>query len=354
MSFSIGIVGLPNVGKSTLFTALTKKQVDASNYPFCTIEPNVGVVAVPDQRLEQLARLYSSAKVVPTTIEFIDIAGLVKGAASGQGLGNKFLAHIREVDAIAEVVRNFSGDDIIHVQGRINPQEDVRTINLELILADLQTVDSRLEKLEKQSKGIINKNVLKNIDILKQLKTILEQEEFASTIKISDEDRGFVKELNLLTDKPFLYIYNIDEVKIKQSEYTATANALPICAKLEAELATLAETEVKEYLGSMNIKQTGLDRLILQSYNLLNLITFFTAGPKEAHAWTAAKGTLAPQAAGKIHSDFEQGFIKAEICDWQKLVAAGGEIPAKEQGLVRTEGKNYPVQDGDVVYFLFK
>ncbi|MBU1131279.1 redox-regulated ATPase YchF [Patescibacteria group bacterium] len=354
MSFSIGIIGLPNVGKSTLFTALTKKQVDVSNYPFCTIEPNVGVVAVPDERLDKLAKLYNSPKAVPTAIEFVDIAGLVKGAAEGEGLGNKFLSHIREVDAIVEVVRDFKSDDIIHVHGKIDPQDDIKTINLELILADLETVNKRLDNLEKQSKGPSNKTLLKNIEILKQLKKILEDEKFAINLNVPDEDIRFIKELTLLTYKPILYVYNIAESEINKPISGAKEPYLAICAKLEAELTSLSDKEIKEYLDSAGIKHTGLDKLILHSYNLLNLITFFTAGPKEAHAWTVAKGTYAPQAAGKIHTDFEQGFIKAEVINWADLIKAGSEVLAKKQGLMRTEGKNYQIQDGEVVNFLFK
>lgn len=348
MSFSIGIVGLPNVGKSTLFTAITKKQVDCQNYPFCTIEPNVGVVAVPDERLAQLTKLYSSAKTVATTIEFVDIAGLVKGASLGEGLGNKFLAHIREVDAIIEVVRDFKNDDIIHVAGKIDPADDIKTINLELILADLDTVSKRLSTLEKQSKGAAVKDLAKNIEILKELKNLLESEKFANEIKVDKEDEHYVKELNLLTSKPVMYVYNVDEQEVGQDD-----GRLKICAKLEAELASLGEEEIKEYLEVAGLTQTGLDKLIVKSYQLLNLITFFTAGPTESHAWTIVKGTLAPQAAGVIHTDFEQGFVRAEIVNWHDLIEAGGETAAKEKGLVKTEGKNYEMKDGDTVYFLF-
>lgn len=349
MSFSIGIVGLPNVGKSTLFTAITKKQVDCQNYPFCTIEPNVGVVAVPDERLEQLSKLYNSAKTVPTTIEFVDIAGLVKGASEGAGLGNKFLSHIREVNAIIEVVRDFENKEIIHVSGKIDPEDDIKTVNLELILSDLETVNKRLNNLEKQAKGNnIAKGLQKNIEILKNLKNILETEKFANKIEVEKENERFIKELNLLTYKPIMYIYNVDE-----KELTIEDSRLKICAKLEADLANLSDTEIKQYLEAAGIKQTGLDRLIIESYKLLNLITFFTAGPKESRAWTIIKGALAPQAAGVIHTDFENGFIRAEIANWQKLINAGGEAKAKELGLVKTEGKNYEMKDGDTAYFLF-
>ena len=353
MSFSVGIVGLPNVGKSTLFTALTKKQVDASNYPFCTIEPNVGIVAVPDQRIEQLAKLYNSEKVVPTTIKFVDIAGLVKGASQGEGLGNKFLSHIREVDAIIEVVRDFKDTNVIHVNNKVDPEDDIKTINLELILADLETVTKRLENLEKQKKGAVSKDLLKNIEILQQLKNILAEEKPAIQMIVDEDDFHFIQELNLLTYKPILYVYNIDEQEINQSKDFEHKPFLTICAKLEAELASLSETETAEYLKAMNINQTGLDKLIVESYKLLKLISFFAAGPKEAHAWTIKQGTLAPQAAGEIHTDFEKGFIRAEIVNWKDLIDAGGEAKAKEKGLVKTEGKDYEMKDGDVVYFLF-
>lgn len=357
MSFSIGIVGLPNVGKSTLFTALTKKQVDCQNYPFCTIEPNVGVVAVPDERLNKLTELYHSAKVVATTIEFVDIAGLVKGASEGEGLGNKFLARIREVDAIVEVVRDFENNDIIHVTGKIDPDSDIKTVNLELILADLETVGKRLSNVEKQAKGAAAKEFLKNIEILKELKNILEQEKFANQLTVAKEDEHFIKKLNLLTAKPIMYVYNVDEnelsKELSKEQKAKSKEQLRICAKLEAELAALSEMEVKEYLAAAGIKQTGLDRLIVESYKLLKLITFFTAGPKESHAWTITQGTLAPQAAGVIHTDFEKGFVRAEIVNWQNLIEAGGEVQAKEKGLVKTEGKNYIIKDGDVAYFLF-
>jgi hypothetical protein len=351
MSFSIGIVGLPNVGKSTLFTAITKKKVDAANYPFCTIEPNVGVVAVPDERLDQLTTLYSSAKTVPTTIEFVDIAGLVKGASEGQGLGNKFLAHIREVDAIIEVVRNFKDPNVIHVDGRVNPEEDIKTINLELILADLETVSKRLERQEKQSKGTTDKTLLLEIVVLKKLKECLASEQLAISLNFTAEEKLIVAQLGLLTFKPFLYVHNIDEQEI--NSFTAT-QGIAICAKLEADLADLSPEETTEYLNAAGLTKTGLDQLIIASYELLGLITFFTAGPKESHAWTITKGSTAPQAAGKIHTDFEKGFIKAEIVNWQDLVKAGGEAKAKELGLVKTEGKGYLVQDGDCAYFLFK
>ncbi|PIT90170.1 MAG: redox-regulated ATPase YchF [Candidatus Komeilibacteria bacterium CG10_big_fil_rev_8_21_14_0_10_41_13] len=348
----IGIVGLPNVGKSTLFTALTKKQVEASNYPFCTIEPNVGVVAVPDQRLDRLAGLYSSPKVVPAVIEFVDIAGLVKGAAQGEGLGNKFLANIREVDAIVEVVRDFHNDQIVHVHGKIDPEDDIKTINLELILADLETVANRQAKLEKQTKGSKDKTLFKHLEILSGLKKTLEEDKLAKEFAVEKEDYHFIKELNLLTAKPILYVYNVSESELTKPLTNPQEPYLTICAKLEAELASLPEEEIKEYLSAAGLTETGLDKLIIKAYQLLNLITFFTAGPTEAHAWTIEQGTLAPEAAGTIHTDFEKGFIRAEMVNWQKLIEAGGEAQAKDKGLIATEGKNYEVKDGDVAHFL--
>lgn len=353
MSFSIGIVGLPNVGKSTLFTALTKKQVNVSNYPFCTIEPNVGVVAVPDERLEKVAKVYNSQKILPTTIEFVDIAGLVKGANKGEGLGNKFLSHIREVDAILEVVREFADDNISHVHGQINPEEDINTLNLELILADLETVNNQLEKLKKQSKGTIDKKLLNNIEILKKLKEILENEKFAISLDIANEDLQFIKELNLLTYKPILYVYNISEEDINISKSYNKKPNLTVCAKLEAELVSLSKEEAEEYLKTMNIKQTGLDKLIIESYKLLCLITFFTANNNEARARTIKTGRGAKEAAGVVHTDFSEGFIKAEVINWQDLISSESETQARDKGLIRIEGKNYQIQDGDVVFFHF-
>lgn len=373
MSFSIGIVGLPNVGKSTLFTALTKKQVAVSNYPFCTIEPNVGVVAVPDERLDKLNEILKPDKVLPTTIKFVDIAGLVKNAHQGEGLGNQFLSHIREADAILEVVRDFKDDNITHVHGKINPKEDIEVINLELILADQQVVSKRLEKLKKETKSSSDKKLQKNIQLLEKLNKTFEQGQFASTLEFDDDEQLMLKELNLLTLKPIFYVYNIDENKLTDSqtpsngfrpfdfaqvalsfvEGRVSGSALRICAKLEADLASLSDNEAEEYLDSVDLKQTGLDQLISRSYELLNLITFYTIQNKILQAWTVKKGTLAPQAAGKIHTDFEKGFIRAEIVNWQDLISAGGETAAKEKGLIKTQGKNYKMKDGDTAYFLF-
>jgi len=347
MSFSIGIVGLPNVGKSTLFKALTKKQVDAANYPFCTIDPNVGVVPVPDERLEKLAVVSKSAKIVPTTIEFIDIAGIVKGAHKGEGLGNKFLANIREADAIVQVVRQFSDANVIHVAGAVNPESDRETIDLELIFADLQTVDKRLQTLSKDVRAG-NKEALEVQMILEKLKAGLEQGRMAIDIIADAEERLLIKDLCLLSMKPMIYVLNVDEDKVIQE-----TDFLTVSAKIEAELAELPADEAKMYLAELKLESSGLDRLIVKAYQALNLITYFTSGEMETKAWTIKAGTKAPQAAGVIHTDFEQGFIRAEIVNWQDLVEAGGEAKAREKGLIRLEGKEYVMADGDVAHFRF-
>lgn len=347
MSFSIGIVGLPNVGKSTLFKALTKKQVDVANYPFCTIDPNVGVVAVPDDRLEQLAKVSNSAKIVPTTIEFIDIAGIVKGASKGEGLGNKFLANIREVDAIVQVIRQFSDNNVIHVAGRVDPNSDQEIINLELILADLAVVEKRYENNQKEVRAG-KKEALKLQSILEKLKIGLESGKLANEIIIDQEEKKLIKDLCLLTIKPMIYVLNVDEDKIFQE-----TDFLTISAKIEAELAELPEAEAKTYLKELQLDCSGLDRLIKKAYDSLDLITFITSGEMETKAWTIKQGTKAPQAAGVIHSDFEKGFIRVEVINWKDLVEAGGEAKAKEKGLIRLEGKDYVIQDGDVCHFRF-
>ena len=357
MSFSIGIVGLPNVGKSTLFKALTKKQVDAANYPFCTIDPNVGTVAVPDERLEQLARVSKSEKIVPTIIEFVDIAGLVKGASKGEGLGNQFLANIREVDAIVQVVRKFSDTNVIHVHNKIDPESDKETINLELVLADLQTIEKRRDKLTKMARGQ-DKESVRTLAVVERIATALEQGKLASMVPISDEERPLIKDLNLLTSKPMLYVLNVDEDYQFQETSTKGGSAsggdyVPISAKIEAELAELSDQEAKAYLQELGWQVSGLDRLIAASYKLLDLVTYFTSGPMESKAWTIRRGTKAPQAAGVIHTDFERGFIRAEVISWDKLVSAGSEAAAKERGWVRIEGKEYTVVDGDVCHFRF-
>jgi ribosome-binding ATPase len=357
MSFSIGIVGLPNVGKSTLFKALTKKQVDIANYPFCTIDPNVGVVKVPDERLEKLAILSKSEKIIPTTIEFVDIAGLVKGASQGEGLGNQFLSHIREVDAIIEIVRNFEDKNIIHIYNEINPKNDQEVINLELVMADLDVVKKRLEKINSQIKGTHEKIIDQQKEVYEKLKNHLEQGQMANSLIMNEDEKHLIKDLNLLSIKPLIYVLNIDEHdldKVNNFQNIFPGNVvLPLAVKLEAEIADLDETEAKKYLVEMGIKESGLDQLIKLSYQLLNLITFITTGPKDTRAWTCLSGTKAPQAAGVIHTDFEKGFIRAEIINWQDLLNIGGDVAAKEKGLMRMEGKDYVIKDGDVVHFHF-
>ena len=349
MSFSIGIVGLPNVGKSTLFKALTKKQVDASNYPFCTIEPNIGVVAVPDERLDALSKIHNSEKTIYTTIEFVDIAGLVKGASQGEGLGNKFLSNIREVAAILQVIRRFNDPNVAHVHGEINPKSDKEIINLELIMADLEIINKQLEKINSQLKGPHDKEVDKLKIVLDKIKDTLENNKLAIKTDLDNEEKKLIKSYSLLTMKPMLYVYNVDENELNDK----AEDGLTICAKLESELADLESGELEQYIKELNLEDTGLNKLIKESYRILDLITFLTSGPKESRAWTIKKGAKAPQAAGKIHTDFEEGFIRAEVINWQNLLNAGGEVPAKEKGLIRLEGKEYIVQDGDVMVFRF-
>lgn len=353
MPLSIGIVGLPNVGKSTLFTALTKKQAEAANYPFCTIEPNVGLVKVPDERLEQLAAISQPEKIIPTVIEFVDIAGLVKGASTGEGLGNQFLSHIRECDAICEVVRQFEDDNIIHVHNKIDPDSDRTTINLELILADLQTATKRLEKVQRESKSG-NKEAIFAKELLERLVAHLEAEKPARELILNDEENLYIKQLGLITTKPLLYVLNSNEQQGDISHGWQDGKVIAIDAKLEAEIANLPEEEQKLYIQELGLKESGLDRLIKASYELLGLITFFTTGKDETRAWTVTKNALAPEAAGVIHTDFIKGFIRAEVINWQDFIKAGGEPQAKAQGLIRTEGKDYAIQDGDVCNFLIK
>ncbi|MGE5297851.1 MAG: redox-regulated ATPase YchF [Acidobacteriaceae bacterium] len=349
MSFSVGIVGLPNVGKSTLFNALTKNGVPASNFPFTTIDPNVGVIAVPDERIEKLAIQEKSAKRVPTTIEFLDIAGLVKGAAEGAGLGNKFLSHIREVDAVVEVVRFFESKDIIHVDGSVDPKRDIEVLDLELMLADLSTVNKRLESLHRDVKSG-DKIAIAKKAVVEKLKDALEKGILARRLELNHEEQALIKDLQLLTMKPTMYIANTSATEVPDID---GIKMLPIDVKIEAELSELSENEKIEYMKELGIKESGLDRLAREAYKLLNLITFFTAGPIESKAWTIVHGTKAPQAAGVIHTDFEKGFIKAEIIGWDKLLEAGSYAAARDKGWLRIEGKEYVMKDGDVAHFRF-
>lgn len=352
MSLQIGIVGLPNVGKSTLFKALTKKQVDIANYPFCTIDPNVGVVEVPDERLAVLAKMSASAKIIPTTIEFVDIAGLVKGASLGEGLGNKFLANIREVDAIIQVLRDFQDPNIIHVHNQIDPDNDRQVINLELILADLQTIQKKLDTGLKSAQVHKDTKALIYFDLLQKVKAHLEQEQLANSLALTSDELAQIADLHLLTLKPQIYVYNISEDQLATLP-TPKPNLVYLSAKLEAELVELEPEEAKNMLADLGLPESGLDKLIKASYQLLNLITFITTGPMETRAWTVTQGAKAPQAAGVIHTDFEQGFIRAEVISYNDFVKAGGEVGAKENGTFRIEGKDYIMQDGDICHFRF-
>lgn len=359
----LGVVGLPNVGKSTLFNAITQAGAEIANYPFCTIEPNVGVVAVPDERLDKLAALYNSKKITPTYLKFVDIAGLVKGASRGEGLGNKFLSHIREVDAIVHVVRCFVDSNVTHVSDTINPVSDMETINLELILADIETVNARLAKaINMQKTG--DKKYKIEAELLQRILTHLESEKPVRTMELDDDERCMVEEMFLLTSKPVIYAANIAEndlgkehndlvAMVENKAKEENSETLVICAKVEEELSTLPTEEKEMFLESYGIEESGLNRLVKKCYKLLHLVSYLTAGEKETRAWTITEGTKAPQAAGKIHTDFEKGFIRAEIVPYEIMLEMGGYNQAKERGKVRSEGKDYVIKDGDVVLFRF-
>ena len=355
MSLTIGIVGLPNVGKSTLFNALTKNDVLAANYPFATIEPNVGVVGVPDARIATLAEVFGSEKQIPATVSFVDIAGIVRGASEGQGLGNKFLANIRDSDAICQVIRVFHDPDVVHVDGRVSPKDDMETINTELVLADLQTVEKALPRLEKEAR--IKKDVVPQLEAVREAQKVLDS---GTTIFASGVDREPLRELHLLTAKPFLYVFNLDEdeltddaLKAELQALVAPAEAVFLDAKVEMELVELPDDEALELLQSMGQQESGLDQLARVGFETLGLQTYLTAGPKESRAWTIRKGATAPEAAGVIHTDFQKGFIKAEVIGFDDLVAAGSVAAARAAGKARMEGKDYVMQDGDVVEFRF-
>ncbi len=352
---SIGIVGLPNVGKSTLFNALTKsKQADAQNYPFCTIEPNVGVVEVPDARLAPLAVVSKSQKIIPTAIQFVDIAGIVKGASEGEGLGNKFLTHIREADAIVQVVRAFEDGNIIHVAGKVDPKDDSDVINLELALADLQTVSKRLDKTKKDAKGAAAKGKEVEIAVLEKLNAQLSEGKPTRELEFNDEEKIIVRDLHLLTMKPMMYVVNVEETMVGKTDFTNIFGTTPyvqISAKIESEIAELSPDDAKMFMDDLHMTETGLDRLIVAGYKLLNLITYFTSGEQETRAWTVTRGTLGPDAAGVIHTDFVKGYIKADVASVADFVELGGWPGVKDKGKMLLVGKDYEVKDGDVCFF---